>query len=867
VSDDAEPRAPDEPGPDPDVESLKRALDRQQAIARREALRSQEELQDARASLRSTRKQLAGIERRRSVRLAVALADGSRATLQRLAGIGRRLDPRPIERHPVAPDDLEATASAVEHFLAGLDSGSDAGVPTSGPLVSIVMLNRDGASHLRRCLPAIASTAYRDIELIVVDNGSTDDSVAVVDSAGLPFPVRVIRNDHNASFSDGNNQALVDCAGDLVLFLNNDIEPIRPDWLGRMVQSILEPDVVAVGARLIYPRRTGDVRAGLRFPDLSLQHGGIDFRMVDGAPIPRPMGAGEDALSPWASAVREVPALTAACLLIRRATLDAIGGFTSGYDYGQEDVDLCLRLHELGGRLIYDGRAALWHHESATRELGERATRAARVAANRDRFVGTWAPWLYRTILLDAIAGRSYWRRDPLQVGFVPDPDGSTGPRSDWGAGVDADTLGWVIRPFEPGGSDEPSLDAIVVGDPALDVRLVPAGAVRIAWIQGAVDAWIAAPWFDEYDLVLVADERAVERLDRVSVHPADHLPTLSVRALAPVLERWIGAIRFGLRISVPSWDVAPSWGDYHVARGLQRALERAGHPTRVHLRPGWASWSAARDDVALHVLGLADGPIRPGQLNVLWQISHPDLADAALYERYDRVFVASRSFAEWMRTRVVVPVVPLNQATDPDRFEPTPGGPLHELLFVANSRGARRHILDDLLPTDRDVAVYGRGWTSERLEPRYLAGETVPNDQLARYYAAAKIVLNDHWPDMQREGFLSNRLYDASAAGAFVISDDIARLEEEFDGGVVSYRDRDDLRRLIDHYLDHPDERRQHAERARAAVLARHSFGARVDRLLAELGPLGAGRRTAAQPGLDSAADLTAEPDGRTGA
>jgi hypothetical protein len=83
-----------------------------------------------------------------------------------------------------------------------------------------------------------------------------------------------------------------------------------------------------------------------------------------------------------------------------------------------------------------------------------------------------------------------------------------------------------------------------------------------------------------------------------------------------------------------------------------------------------------------------------------------------------------------------------------------------------------RRHVLDELLPTDHALAVYGRAWTADRLDPRYLAGEHVPNEELAGYYGSAAIVLNDHWLDMQREGFLSNRLYDAAAAGAFVISD-----------------------------------------------------------------------------------------------
>ena len=190
------------------------------------------------------------------------------------------------------------------------------------------------------------------------------------------------------------------------------------------------------------------------------------------------------------------------------------------------------------------------------------------------------------------------------------------------------------------------------------------------------------------------------------------------------------------------------------------------------------------------------------------------------------------------------MPVAALPQATDPERFRPGEPGPAHELLFVGNSRGVRRHMLDELLPTDHELAVYGRAWTADRLDPHYLAGEHVPNDELAGYYGAAAIVLNDHWLDMQREGFLSNRLYDAAAAGAFVISDDVEGLEEAFDGGIAGYVGADELRRLVDTFLADPGARRDCAERARAAVLERHTFDHRARTLLDAVEPLLAGPR-----------------------
>jgi GT2 family glycosyltransferase len=839
--------APDRALPTADeVATLRRAVERHRLRARaagREALLARQEARAERTEARQTARlaehRLRSLERRRSVRLAVALATAIRGAVAAVARLGRldpgrRLADRGDERRS------RATVAAELEFVARLRRSLTPAAIESGPLVSIVMLNRNGERHLRRFLPVLGSTAYRDVELIVVDNGSSDASVSVVEAFQPRFPVRLLANAQNLSFSEANNQALASCAGELVLFLNNDIEPVSGDWLGHLVETVTQPGVSAAGARLIYPRHTGDVRAGMQFADLTLQHGGIHFRMRDGVPIAVPSGAGEDALSPWASGVRDVPALSAACLLVRRADLQAVGGFSAGYEYGQEDVDLCLKLRDRGGRLVYDGRAALWHHESATRAQEDPAARRARATANRDRFVGTWAPRLYRTVQLDAIRSRGFWRREPLLVRLVTagDEGPAIGSASAREMSDNLERLGWrarhVNRADPAWDAPDETADVILVLDPEFDVRAIPAGIVRVAWVEGPASAWFERPWFDEYDIVLASDpvtSRQIERDGSFRPRLPAELPT--------ALEDWLLKPRIGIRIGVPDWDRGANWGDLHFARHLQRALRRRGWPTRLHLRPAWNSWPAARDDVSLHLFGLAEAPLRPGQLNILWHISHPDRATPELYERYDLVFVASHSFASWIEEQVRVPVKPLHQATDPARFRAEPTGPRHELLFVGNSRRVRRHILEDVLPTEHELAVYGTGWSPDLLDPRYLAGELVPNDQLGAYYASAAIVLSDHWPDMQAEGFMSNRLYDAAAAGAFVISDEVDGLESEFDGGIVAYHDADHLRMLIDHYLDHPDERRALAERARRAVLERHTFDNRVRELVDAIEPL----------------------------
>ncbi len=391
----------------------------------------------------------------------------------------------------------------------------------------------------------------------------------------------------------------------------------------------------------------------------------------------------------------------------------------------------------------------------------------------------------------------------------------------------------------------------LLIADPTHDLRPDPAELVRVGIIETAdADAWLAAPWLPELDLVVAADTATEARVTAATGIAVTVAPDpLAASAIGDALTAWVGARRVTIRSAAPSWDVAASWGDLHFARDLQRALRRLGRPTRIQLRDEWRQPWAARDDVAVNLLGVSEPPCAPGQVNVLWHISHPDMASAELYERHDLVFVASDPFTAWMQDRVSVPVRPLHQASDPERFAPGREGPPHELLFVANSRGVRRHVLDDLLPTEHDLAVYGRSWTPERLDPRYLAGELVPNEDLAGFYAAAGIVLNDHWTDMQREGFLSNRLYDASAAGAFVISDAIDGLREEFDGGVVAYHGRAELRDLVEAYLADPEARAARAAQARAAVLARHTFDHRAQEILAAVAPFEAARPPAVVP------------------
>ncbi len=147
---------------------------------------------------------------------------------------------------------------------------------SDAPLVSIIILNRNGLSHLEKLFQNFQENMeYPNYEIIVVDNASTDDSVNFLKQ--LPHPVKVIQNTENRSFSQANNQAAETAEGEFILLLNNDVEPTY-GWLNQMVQAALRSeDVGAVGAKLVYPASTQHNHS------FKIQHTGIAFREEEGS--------------------------------------------------------------------------------------------------------------------------------------------------------------------------------------------------------------------------------------------------------------------------------------------------------------------------------------------------------------------------------------------------------------------------------------------------------------------------------------------------------------------------------------------------------------------------------------------------------
>jgi glycosyltransferase involved in cell wall biosynthesis len=300
------------------------------------------------------------------------------------------------------------------------------------------------------------------------------------------------------------------------------------------------------------------------------------------------------------------------------------------------------------------------------------------------------------------------------------------------------------------------------------------------------------------------------------------------------VHDRPMRPLRWAIKMAAPDVVDRRGWGDHYFALGLKRALGRRGHDAVIDCAGAWYRESGHLDDVVLVLRGKARYVPNPDHVTLMWLISHPDTVSAAEVVACDHVLVASLSFAKELSRELGRPVEPLLQCTDPQLF--APGEPdahrRHPVLFVGNSRGVERPVVRDAIAAGLELAVYGQGW-DRFLDPDVIRGTYIPNTELAATYRAAGVVLNDHWEDMGRRGFLSNRLFDLAACGARVVSDEVAGLHDVFGDVVATYRSPDELADVVRQQLKNGGQNEANRNALAARIRSDHSFDARAQRLI----------------------------------
>jgi hypothetical protein len=301
-----------------------------------------------------------------------------------------------------------------------------------------------------------------------------------------------------------------------------------------------------------------------------------------------------------------------------------------------------------------------------------------------------------------------------------------------------------------------------------------------------------------------------------------------------------VPVLRWALRTAVPVGPRGEWWGDIHFARALADGLRQLGQEVVVDAYPARHRPTRHLDDVTIALRGPEPISPSPHGVSILWVISHPDEIDASALSGFDLVYAAStpwaaRSSEAWSRR-----IVPLLQCTDPRRFHPSGRARTSEIVFVGTARGIYRPSVVTPVRAGIPVRVFGpdwRGW----IPASAIAGTGVANEDLPPLYEGAAVVLNDHWPSMQREGFIANRPYDVVAAGGRVISDHVQGIEDVFGGAVVTYRTPDELLALLRGDLDSIFPSPDRLADISRTIRERDSFEARARTLLDDvIGALG---------------------------
>lgn len=311
----------------------------------------------------------------------------------------------PLARQAVVARHLSRKAQApIRVVSAGFADGLRPIWPVNGcPLVSILIPTRDRLDLLRRTVEGVTTkTSYRNIEVLIVDNGSVAEETLdwFKEICAKDPRVRVLKMPGPFNFSDLNNRAARDARGDVLLFLNNDIEVIEPGWLDEMLGLVQRPGTGCVGAKL-------------SFPDGILQHLGVceDHRGIMSHIRYR---APRDAKGPFNRfrLRQEVQSVTGACLMIRRELFFEVGAFDdAAFRVNYNDIDLCYRVRQAGFSVIWTPFAHLLHHESATRGSDAEAANNPRLWVERMLMADRWHdrfpenPWDHPALETDYFSG------------------------------------------------------------------------------------------------------------------------------------------------------------------------------------------------------------------------------------------------------------------------------------------------------------------------------------------------------------------------------------------------------------------------------------------------------------------------------
>lgn len=246
--------------------------------------------------------------------------------------------------------------------------------------VSVLIPNHNQPELFKECIGSVLrKTTYDNYEVVVVENHSNHPEIFKIYRKLSEDPrVRLLTWEKPFNYSALNNFAAREAKGEYLVFFNNDVEVINPDWMEALLEHAQRPEVGAVGAKLLYP-------------DGSVQHAGVVLGLHGLAGhAHKNFAANAMGYMNRLQCVQNLSAVTAACLMIRKTVFQQMGGFDEGYPLAFNDVDLCLRLREKQYSILWTPYAKLYHHESKTRGIEDTPEKRERFTRELTLFNKKW---------------------------------------------------------------------------------------------------------------------------------------------------------------------------------------------------------------------------------------------------------------------------------------------------------------------------------------------------------------------------------------------------------------------------------------------------------------------------------------------
>lgn len=266
------------------------------------------------------------------------------------------------------------------------------------PKISIIIVTWNGLHHLKKYLPSVFQTDYSNFEVIIADNDSNDATVAWVEKN---FPdCKIAKMENNFGYAGGNNRAVDLAEGEILLFLNNDVE-VTPQWLRPVSTAFADPDTAIVQPKI----RSAKNRE-------MFEYAGAAGGFIDWLGYPFCRGRVFNTIEPdtgqyddkihifWASG---------AAYAIRKDVFEDLGGFDTEFEFHMEEIDLCWRTLKNGHNIVFEPNSVVFHlgggsmpADTPRKVFYNFRNSLLMLLKNLDRFV---APKIFTRLVLDGLSG------------------------------------------------------------------------------------------------------------------------------------------------------------------------------------------------------------------------------------------------------------------------------------------------------------------------------------------------------------------------------------------------------------------------------------------------------------------------------